>query len=240
MSLAFWVTTLIVVVSPGTGVLYTLAAGLSRGSRASVIAAFGCTLGIVPHMAAAMHGPRGAAPHQRRRLPALKYLGVAYLLYMAWNALKETGALKVEKQTRRALVAPGVVVDAIADQPAQSQALDLLRRLPAAVRRRRRGASAAAHGRAVRRLHGGDLRRLRRSTASSPRRRAATCSSARACSPGCAAPSPPPSARWRCGWRWRSGERGGTLATHCEIGGAVTGAGGAIREFCCRRNPRNP
>ena len=56
MSIDFLVTSLIIIVSPGTGVLYTLAAGLSRGSRASVVAAFGCTLGIVPHMAAAIMG----------------------------------------------------------------------------------------------------------------------------------------------------------------------------------------
>ena len=56
MNIEFLITSLIVVVSPGTGVLYTLATGLSRGSRASVVAAFGCTLGIVPHMAAAILG----------------------------------------------------------------------------------------------------------------------------------------------------------------------------------------
>ena len=56
MSIEFLITTLIVVASPGTGVLYTLAAGLSRGARASVVAAFGCTLGIVPHMVAAILG----------------------------------------------------------------------------------------------------------------------------------------------------------------------------------------
>ena len=56
MSLDFLLTSLIVIVSPGTGVLFTLAAGLSRGRRASVVAAFGCTLGIVPHIAAAVVG----------------------------------------------------------------------------------------------------------------------------------------------------------------------------------------
>ena len=56
MTVEFLLTSLIVIVSPGTGVLYTLAAGLSRGSQASVVAAFGCTLGIVPHMAAAVFG----------------------------------------------------------------------------------------------------------------------------------------------------------------------------------------
>jgi len=56
VSFEFLLTSFIVVATPGTGVLYTLAAGLSRGSRASVVAAFGCTLGIVPHMAAAILG----------------------------------------------------------------------------------------------------------------------------------------------------------------------------------------
>ena len=69
MSIDFLLTSLIIVVSPGTGVLYTMATGLSRGARASVVAAFGCTLGIVPHMAAAIIGPGGAAAHQRARLP---------------------------------------------------------------------------------------------------------------------------------------------------------------------------
>jgi len=97
MTIEFLITTLIVVVSPGTGVLYTLAAGLSRGSRASVVAAFGCTLGIVPHMAAAILGLAALLHTSALAFQALKWLGVAYLLYMAWNALKEHGALKVEK-----------------------------------------------------------------------------------------------------------------------------------------------
>jgi threonine/homoserine/homoserine lactone efflux protein len=56
MSLEFLITSLIVIASPGTGVLVTLAAGLSRGTRAAVVAAFGCTLRIVPHMLAAVSG----------------------------------------------------------------------------------------------------------------------------------------------------------------------------------------
>ena len=97
MSIEFLVTSLIVIVSPGTGVLYTLAAGLSRGSRASVVAAFGCTLGIIPHMAAAIMGLAALLHASALAFQTLKYLGVAYLLYMAWNALKEHGALRVEK-----------------------------------------------------------------------------------------------------------------------------------------------
>jgi threonine/homoserine/homoserine lactone efflux protein len=105
VSIDFLVTSLIVVVSPGTGVLYTLAAGLSRGSRASVVAAFGCTLGIVPHMAAAIMGLAALLHTSALAFNTLKYLGVAYLLYMAWNALREKGALRVEKEvgTRSAI-----------------------------------------------------------------------------------------------------------------------------------------
>lgn len=98
MTLAFFVTSLIVVASPGTGVLYTLAAGLSRGARASVAAAFGCTLGIVPHMAAAIMGVAALLHTSGVAFQTFKYIGVAYLLYMAWNTLREHGALKVEKE----------------------------------------------------------------------------------------------------------------------------------------------
>jgi len=105
MSIEFLLTSLIVVVSPGTGVLYTLATGLSRGSRASIVAAFGCTLGIVPHMAAAILGVAALLHTSAVAFQTFKYLGVAYLLYMAWNTLRERGALKVEEEisTRSAM-----------------------------------------------------------------------------------------------------------------------------------------
>jgi threonine/homoserine/homoserine lactone efflux protein len=98
LSIEFLVTSLIVIVSPGTGVLFTLASGLSRGSRASVIAAFGCTLGIVPHMAAAIVGLAALLHTSALAFQVFKYLGVAYLLYMAWSALRERGALRVETE----------------------------------------------------------------------------------------------------------------------------------------------
>ena len=98
MSIEFLITSLIVIASPGTGVLYTLAAGLARGSRASVVAAFGCTMGIVPHMAAAMLGLAALLHTSALAFQAFKILGVAYLLYMAWNTLRERGALQVAKE----------------------------------------------------------------------------------------------------------------------------------------------
>jgi threonine/homoserine/homoserine lactone efflux protein len=97
VSIAFLLTSLIIVASPGTGVLFTLAAGLSRGVRAGIIAAFGCTLGIIPHMAAAIMGLAALLHTSALAFQVFKYLGVAYLLYMAWSTLREKGALRMEQ-----------------------------------------------------------------------------------------------------------------------------------------------
>jgi threonine/homoserine/homoserine lactone efflux protein len=96
MSLEFLITSLIVVASPGTGVLVTLIAGLSRGAHAAVVAAFGCTLGIVPHMLAAVTGLAALLHTSAVAFQLIKYAGVAYLLYMAWMTLKERRAMAVE------------------------------------------------------------------------------------------------------------------------------------------------
>ena len=136
MGVEFLVTSLIVIVSPGTGVLYTLATGLSRGSRASVVAAFGCTIGIVPHMAAAILGLAALLHTSALAFETFKYLGVAYLLYMAWNTLRERGTLRVEKEAEPSFVGAGDC-DGDPDQHPQSEAVDLLPGVPAAVRERR-------------------------------------------------------------------------------------------------------
>jgi threonine/homoserine/homoserine lactone efflux protein len=99
VTVEFLVTTLIIVATPGTGVIYTLAAGLARGARASLTAAVGCTLGILPHMLAAITGLAALLHTSALAFQVLKYLGVAYLLYMAWATLKEKGALAVEADT---------------------------------------------------------------------------------------------------------------------------------------------
>src|SRR3954451_6411515 len=96
MSLSFLITSLIVIVSPGTGVLYTLAAALTRGSRSSVAAAFRCARRVVPHLARAMLGLAAVLHTSALAFAALKWLGVVYLLYMAWQALRQRGALAVD------------------------------------------------------------------------------------------------------------------------------------------------
>lgn len=92
----FLITSLIVVASPGTGALVTLAAGLSQGARAAVMASIGCTLGIVPHMLAAVTGLAALLHASATAFDAIKVAGVLYLLYMAWAALRDRGALAVQ------------------------------------------------------------------------------------------------------------------------------------------------
>ena len=115
MSIEFLVTSLVIVATPGTGVLYTLAAGLSRGARASIVAAAGCTLGIVPHLAAAITGAAALLHASAVAFQTLKYVGVAYLLYMAWATWKDRGALTVEQDAapRSALkvITSGVLIN---------------------------------------------------------------------------------------------------------------------------------
>ena len=91
----YLLTSLVVVLLPGTGVIYTLAIGLGRGMRASIWAAFGCTLGILPAMGASILGLAALLHTSALAFEILRYLGVAWLLYMAWGMWRGTGAMKV-------------------------------------------------------------------------------------------------------------------------------------------------
>lgn len=99
ISLQFLLTALVVVVAPGTGVIYTLAIGLGQGRPAAFAAAFGCTIGIVPHLAAATLGLAALLHTSALLFQIVKFAGVAYLLYLAWQALKEGGALAIQPAT---------------------------------------------------------------------------------------------------------------------------------------------
>ncbi|CAM4319061.1 LysE family translocator [Kerstersia similis] len=96
MTPEFLLTSLIVVASPGTGAVYTIAAGLAHGRRTSVIAAFGCTLGIVPHILAAMTGLAALLHTSALAFEVVKYLGVAYLVWMAWMTLQNRGSVRMD------------------------------------------------------------------------------------------------------------------------------------------------
>ena len=115
MSVEFLAVTLVVVATPGTGVIFTLAAGLSRGARASLVAAFGCTLGIVPHMVAAMTGVAAILHASALAFEVVKYIGVAYILYLAWTMWRDDHALELggpgEVRSATSVIRAGILVN---------------------------------------------------------------------------------------------------------------------------------
>jgi threonine/homoserine/homoserine lactone efflux protein len=101
MTPEFLATALVVVLVPGTGVIYTLATGLGQGKRAAVAAAFGCTLGILPAMLAAILGLAAVLHASALAFQIVKWAGVAFLLYLAWGTLKQSGAFDVSPDRAR-------------------------------------------------------------------------------------------------------------------------------------------
>ncbi|MEU3374966.1 LysE family translocator [Streptomyces sp. NPDC006660] len=98
MSVEFLITAFIIVVSPGTGAVYTVGIGLTQGFRKSVVAAFGCTLGIVPHLAAAIAGLAAILHTSAVAFASFKWAGVGYLLFLAWQTVREKGAMRIDTE----------------------------------------------------------------------------------------------------------------------------------------------
>ena len=92
----FLVTSFIVVLIPGTGVLFTVSTGLTQGRRASWYAALGCTAGILPHLLATVLGLAAVLHASALAFQALKFAGVAYLLYLAWLTWRDKSAFAVD------------------------------------------------------------------------------------------------------------------------------------------------
>lgn len=97
ITLNFLITSLIVVLIPGTGVIYTISTGLTQGKRASIFASLGCTAGIVPHLLATILGLSAVMHTSALAFQALKYIGVAYLFYLAYATWRNKAAFTVDK-----------------------------------------------------------------------------------------------------------------------------------------------
>jgi len=97
----FLLTSLVVVLIPGTGVIYTVSTGIFMGWRASVAAALGCTFGIVPHLLASVLGLSAILHISALAFQIVKFAGAAYLLYLAWSMWRETGALTFDAPDKK-------------------------------------------------------------------------------------------------------------------------------------------
>lgn len=96
ITLEFLITSLIVVLIPGTGVIYTVSTGIVQGRKASIYAALGCTAGIVPHLLATVLGLAAVMHASALAFQILKYAGVVYLFYVAWATWRDKSAFAVD------------------------------------------------------------------------------------------------------------------------------------------------
>jgi threonine/homoserine/homoserine lactone efflux protein len=101
LSTEFLLTSLVVVLVPGTGVIYTVSTGLVLRWRASIAAALGCTAGILPHLSASILGLSAILHASASAFQVLKLAGSLYLLYLAWSMWRDTGALKFNQAAQK-------------------------------------------------------------------------------------------------------------------------------------------
>ena len=101
LSVEFLLTSLVVVLVPGTGVIYTVSTGLVHRWKASIAAALGCTAGIIPHLTASILGLSAILHMSARAFQVIKFAGALYLLYLAWGMWQDTGSLKLDRSQPR-------------------------------------------------------------------------------------------------------------------------------------------
>jgi threonine/homoserine/homoserine lactone efflux protein len=115
ISTEFLLTALVVVLVPGTGVIYTVSTGLAWRWRASIAAALGCTIGIVPHLSASILGLSLILHMSARAFQIMKIAGSLYLLYLAWAMWRDTGTFKFDQNTQqtnaRQIALKGVLIN---------------------------------------------------------------------------------------------------------------------------------
>lgn len=115
ISTEFLLAALVVVLVPGAGVIYTVSTGLVHRWRASIVAAFGCTLGIVPHLTASILGLSAILHMSARAFQVIKWAGVLYLLYLAWGMWRDRGSLKLDQTASKVnglqIVVRGILIN---------------------------------------------------------------------------------------------------------------------------------
>ena len=84
----FIATALVLNATPGVDMLFTLSRTLQHGWRTGMAAALGITAGCVVHTVAAALGLAALLATSALAFSAIKWLGAAYLLWLAWGMLR--------------------------------------------------------------------------------------------------------------------------------------------------------
>ncbi|GAB3347116.1 LysE family translocator [Lysobacter tyrosinilyticus] len=86
--LLFAATCLVMVLTPGPNMIYLVSRSISQGPRAGVVSLFGVVCAFLVHMTAAAAGLTALFMAVPLAYEVLKLAGAAYLLYLAWQAVK--------------------------------------------------------------------------------------------------------------------------------------------------------
>ncbi len=100
--LAFFSTSLILALSPGPDNLFVMAQSAQNGRAAGLYVTLGLATGLIGHTVAVAFGLAAIVHSSALAFGVMKYIGAAYLLYLAWQALRAT-ATTVQRQPVQAL-----------------------------------------------------------------------------------------------------------------------------------------
>lgn len=87
----FALTAIVLVLTPGPNMIYCVSRALSQGRAAGLVSLAGVLLGFVAHLAAATLGLTAVLGAVPLAFDALRLAGAAYLLWLAWDALRPGG-----------------------------------------------------------------------------------------------------------------------------------------------------
>jgi threonine/homoserine/homoserine lactone efflux protein len=104
------------VLTPGPNMLYLVSRSISQGRRAGLLSLLGVAVGFLIYLAAAVAGLAAVFVAVPTAYVALKLAGAAYLLYLAWQALRPRGRnvfapAELPRDSPRRLVAMGLVTN---------------------------------------------------------------------------------------------------------------------------------
>ena len=114
--LAFALVSLGIVLTPGPNMIYLISRSISQGRTAGLISLGGVALGFVFYMLCAAFGVTALLFAVPYAYDALRFAGVAYLLYLAWQAVRPNGrspfqVRKLAFDSPRKLFAMGVLTN---------------------------------------------------------------------------------------------------------------------------------
>ncbi|HEX8592337.1 MAG TPA: LysE family translocator [Pseudomonas sp.] len=89
--IAFSLICLGMVLTPGPNMIYLISRSISQGPKAGLISLGGVGVGFLFYMLCAAFGITGLVMAVPYAYDALRYAGAAYLLYLAWQAVKPGG-----------------------------------------------------------------------------------------------------------------------------------------------------